>query len=147
MWLHHLPTRTAWTSFGSDRQHKRILGRDEITQSPTGLVPSRAATVPTAQSSATLADTTLSHAAPADTTSRPIFPLGIETPTSSALSSVSDAITRLQRERDLALRSIDELHTYYKRERKSLEESHGRRDSSLSRDYLKVSGDLELTKH
>jgi hypothetical protein len=90
--------------------------------------------------------TTLSDAAPPDTTSRPILPLGLETPTSSALSSVSDAITRLQRERDLTLRRIDELHAYYKRERKSLEESHARRDSSLSRDYLKVSGDLELTK-
>jgi hypothetical protein len=59
---------------------------------------------------------------------------------------VSDAVTRLQRERDLALRRIDELHTYYKRERKSLEESHARRDSSINRDYLKVSGDLEMTK-
>ena len=59
---------------------------------------------------------------------------------------MSDAVTRLQRERDLALRRIDELHTYYKREMKSLEESHGRRDSSLSRDYLKVSGDSEVTK-
>jgi hypothetical protein len=116
------------------------------TQSPTGLVPSRAATVPTAQSSATHADTTLSHAAPADTTSRPILPLGIETPTSTAISSVSDAITRLQRERDLALRRNEELHAYYKRERKSLEESHARRDSSLSRDYLKASGDLEITQ-
>ncbi len=55
---------------------------------------------------------------------------------------MSDAITRLQRERDLALRRIDELHAYYKRERKS----HARRDSSLNRDYLKASGDLEITQ-
>ena len=62
------------------------------TQSPTGSVPSRAATVPTNQSSATPAATTLSYAAPPDTTSRPILPLGIEIPTSSALVSVSNAI-------------------------------------------------------
>ena len=29
-------------------------------------------------------------------------------------ASVTDAITRLQRERDLALRRVDELHDYYK---------------------------------
>ena len=62
------------------------------TQSLPGSVPSRAATVPTNQSSATPAATTLSYAAPPDTTSRPILPLGIEIPTSSALVSVSDAI-------------------------------------------------------
>jgi hypothetical protein len=116
------------------------------TQSLPGSVPSRAATVPTNQSSATPTATTFSYAAPQDTTSRPILPLRIETPTSSALSSVSDAITRLQRERDLALRRIDELHAYYKRERKSLEESHARHDSTLNNSYIKVSGDLEGTK-
>jgi hypothetical protein len=31
-------------------------------------------------------------------------------------ASVTDAVTRLQRERDLALRRIDELHEYYKME-------------------------------
>jgi hypothetical protein len=31
-------------------------------------------------------------------------------------ASVIDAVTRLQRERDLALRRIDELHDYYKKE-------------------------------
>jgi hypothetical protein len=31
-------------------------------------------------------------------------------------ASVTDAVTRLQRERDLALRRIDELHDYYKKE-------------------------------
>jgi len=31
-------------------------------------------------------------------------------------ASVTDAVTRLQRERDLALRRIDELHEYYKKE-------------------------------
>ena len=65
------------------------------TQRPTGSVPSRAATVPTAHCSATPADAALSRAAPADTASRPLLPLGEETPTLSALSSVSDAITRL----------------------------------------------------
>ena len=30
--------------------------------------------------------------------------------------SVTDAVTRLQRERDLALRRVDELHDYYKKE-------------------------------
>jgi len=29
---------------------------------------------------------------------------------------VTDAVTRLQRERDLALRRVDELHDYYKKE-------------------------------
>ncbi len=32
------------------------------------------------------------------------------------LASVTDAVTRLQRERDLALRRVDELHDYYKKE-------------------------------
>ena len=59
---------------------------------------------------------------------------------------MSDAITRLQRERDLALHRIDELHAYYKKEIQSKEESHARRDLSTSRNYLKVSGDLEVTK-
>jgi hypothetical protein len=104
------------------------------TQRPTGSVPSRVAIVPTAQRSATPADAALSRATPMDTASRPLLPLGIETSTSSALSSVSDAITKLQREREFALRCIDELHAYYKRERKSLEESHARRDSSINRD-------------
>jgi hypothetical protein len=31
-------------------------------------------------------------------------------------ASVTDAVTRLQRERDLALRRVDELHDYYKKE-------------------------------
>ena len=44
------------------------------TQRPTGSVPSRAATVPTAQRSATPADAALSRAAPADTASRPLLP-------------------------------------------------------------------------
>jgi hypothetical protein len=116
------------------------------TPSLPGSVPSRAATGPTIQSSATPAARTLSYAAPPDTTSRPILPLGIETPTSSALSSVSDAITRLQRERDLALRRIEELHVYYTNERTSLEEARGRRESTFSNNFTKVSGDLELTK-
>jgi hypothetical protein len=33
-------------------------------------------------------------------------------------ASVTDAITRLQTERDLALRRIDELHAHYKKELK-----------------------------
>ena len=33
-----------------------------------------------------------------------------------AHASVTDAVTRLQRERDLALRRIDELHEHYKTE-------------------------------
>ena len=88
---------------------------------PTSAVPDRAAVVPTNQYSAT-------------------------PPDSSALASVSDAITRLQRERDLALRRIDELHVHYKKEIKATEESHARRESTVNRDYLKVSGDLEVTK-
>jgi len=31
-------------------------------------------------------------------------------------ASVTDAVTRLQRERDLALRRVDELHDHYKKE-------------------------------
>ncbi len=31
-------------------------------------------------------------------------------------ASVTDAVTRLQRERDLALRRVDELHEHYKKE-------------------------------
>jgi hypothetical protein len=116
------------------------------TQSLPGSVPSRAATVPTSQSSATPAASTPSYVAPPHMTSRPLLPLGIETPTSSALSSVSDAVTRLQRERDLALRRIDELHAYYKREQKASEESRAQHNSSLNNSFIKVSGDLELTK-
>jgi chromosome segregation ATPase len=37
---------------------------------------------------------------------------------------VSDAITRLQRERDLTLRRIDELHVHYKRELKKKDDYH-----------------------
>ena len=66
--------------------------------------------------------------------------------TSSALASVSDATERLQRERDLALCRIDELHVHYKKEIQAIAESHVRRDSTPNRDYLKVSGDLEVTK-
>ena len=116
------------------------------TQHPTGSVLSRAAAVPSAQRSATPADSALSRAASADMASRLLLPRGIETPTSSALSSVSDAITRLQRESDLALRRIDELHVYYKKEIKTKEESHARRDSSINKNYVKVSGDLDQGK-
>ena len=49
---------------------------------------------------------------------------------------MSDAITRLQRERDLAFRRIDE----------SMEKSHARCDSSINSCHLKVSGDLGVTK-
>jgi len=38
-------------------------------------------------------------------------------------ASVTDAVTRLQRERDLALRRIDELHDYYKKEMERKSES------------------------
>ena len=89
--------------------------------------------MPTAQHSATPADL-------ADTASRLLLPLGVEITTSSALSSVSVAITRLRRER------IEELHAHYKKELLSKEESHTRRDSSINSRYLKVTGDLEATK-
>ncbi len=95
--------------------------------------------MPTAQHSATPADL-------ADTASRLLLPLGVEFTTSSALSSVSVAITRLRRERNLALRRIEELHAHYKKELLSKEESHTRRDSSINSRYLKVTGDLEATK-
>ena len=39
-------------------------------------------------------------------------------------ASVTDAVTRLQRERDLALRRIDELRDHYKKEMKSKEDSN-----------------------
>jgi hypothetical protein len=38
-------------------------------------------------------------------------------------ASVTDAVMRLQRERDLALRRIDELHDYYKKEMERKSES------------------------
>ena len=38
-------------------------------------------------------------------------------------ASVTDAITRLQRERDLALRRVDELHDYYKKERQKKDDA------------------------
>ena len=37
------------------------------------------------------------------------------------------AVTRLQRERDLALRRLDELHEHYKKELKSRDDSNHRR--------------------
>jgi hypothetical protein len=37
---------------------------------------------------------------------------------------VTDAVTRLQRERDLALRRVDELHVYYKKELKSKDDNN-----------------------
>jgi hypothetical protein len=39
-------------------------------------------------------------------------------------ASVNDAITRLQRERDLALRRIDELHVHYKKVLNSQDEKN-----------------------
>jgi hypothetical protein len=39
-------------------------------------------------------------------------------------ASVTDAVTRLQRERDRALRRIDELHEHYKKELKSWDDSN-----------------------
>jgi len=41
-------------------------------------------------------------------------------------ASVTDAVTRLQRERDLALRRIDELHEHYKKELKSKDDADHR---------------------
>jgi chromosome segregation ATPase len=38
-------------------------------------------------------------------------------------ASVTDAITRLQRERDLALRRVDELHDHYKKELKNQQDA------------------------
>ncbi len=38
-------------------------------------------------------------------------------------ASVTDAVTRLQRERDLALRRIDELHEHYKKETQRKDEA------------------------
>jgi hypothetical protein len=83
---------------------------------PSDSVPSRATPADTASSRVTLADTASSRAAPANTALRLLIAVGPGVDTSSALSSVSDAITRLQRERDLALRRIDELHVHYKKE-------------------------------
>jgi len=40
---------------------------------------------------------------------------------------VIGAVTRLQRERDLALRRLDELHEHYKKELKSRDDSNHRR--------------------
>jgi len=46
--------------------------------------------------------------------------------TTSAITSVNDVITRLQRERESALRRIDEPHVHYKKELKSRESDFGR---------------------
>ena len=72
--------------------------------------------------------------------------MGLAAPMPSTLASVSDAIERLQRERDLALRRNNELHAHYKREIQATAESYARRDTTLNRDYLKVSGDMEMTQ-
>ena len=54
--------------------------------------------------------------------------LGVQTSILSGIlpghASVTDAVTRLQRERDLALRRIEELHDHYKKEMKSKEDSN-----------------------
>jgi hypothetical protein len=39
---------------------------------------------------------------------------------------VTDAVTRLQRERDLALRRVDELHEHYKKELKKKDDADRR---------------------
>jgi chromosome segregation ATPase len=53
--------------------------------------------------------------------------LGVQTSILSNIlpghASVSDAITRLQRERDLALRRVDELHDHYKKELKKKDDA------------------------
>ena len=72
--------------------------------------------------------------------------MGLAAPTPSTLASVSDAIERLQRERDLALRRNEELHAHHKREMQATSDSYARRTSTLNKDYLKVSGDLEVTQ-
>jgi hypothetical protein len=59
---------------------------------------------------------TPSRIAPADPNISAI--IGVESSILPAHASVSDAITRLQWERDLALRRIYELHVHYKRELK-----------------------------
>ena len=75
--------------------------------------------MPTSQCSAT----------PPDSTLRTLLPMGLAAPTPSTLASVSEAIERIQRERDLALRRNDELHAHYKREIQATAESHARRDT------------------
>ena len=72
--------------------------------------------------------------------------MGLAAPTPSTLASVSDAIERLQRERDLALRRNEELHAHHKKEMQAASESHERRTSTLNRDYIQISGDLELAR-
>ena len=69
----------------------------------------------------------------------------LSAPTSIALASVSDAIERLQRESDLALRRIDELHVHYKKEIKATAESHARRESTEF-GLCWIGGDVVLTK-
>jgi hypothetical protein len=55
---------------------------------------------------------------------------------------VSDAITRLQRERELALHRIDEVHVHYKIELKKKDDQ----SSTFNKSYIKLNTDWELAK-
>ncbi len=52
-------------------------------------------------------------------------------------ASVTDAVTRLQKERDLALRRIDELHDYYKKEMERKSEAD-RKGNAISLELRKL---------
>jgi len=64
-------------------------------------------------------------------------------------ASVTDAVTRLQRERDLALRRIDELHDYYKKEmeRKSESDRKGNESSLEVRNTMIRDAQKETTHY
>ena len=53
--------------------------------------------------------------------------LGVQTGILPGHASVTNAVTRLQRERDLALRRVDELHEHYKKELHSKDDDGHRR--------------------
>lgn len=81
-----------------------------------------------------------SRAKKADPNTRVI--IGVDPGILPSQASVSDAITRLQRERDLALRRIDELHEHYKRELKSEDDGHRK----FNQGYIRLNADLSQSK-
>ena len=130
VWGQGIPLRPARTIRTADSVPSNAAPADLLGQTaPAGMRPSR--TVPADLCGRTApVDMAISPSAPVDTASRTLLPIGS---TTSAITSVNDAITRLQRERDLALRRIDELHAHYKKELKSRESDFGRTNADKER--------------
>ena len=101
-----IPLRPARTIRTADSVPSNAAPADPLGQAaPVGMIPSRTVHADL-RGRAAQVDMAISPSAPVDAASRTLLPIDS---TTSAITSVNDAITILQRERELALRRIDEL--------------------------------------